>query len=198
MIKLDEKKQEEKKTNTLSIVSLVFGIAGLILIPIISPIAALITGIIALSQIGKNKEQGKGIAVAGVVLGGVGIIFIPLIIIGIIAFFGAIAPMTDLPERCTISQGFTCLDQEFSGQEIFLKIQNNIGQDAENVAITITEAEHGWKKILNAGSLGRGQIIEASFPYGYNTERFRGEITIEYDTGTGIRQKAYGMITAYR
>lgn len=70
------------KTNALSIVSLVTGILGILssclsfflLFPLIcaglfSP-AALITGIIGLNQIKKHGEQGRGMAIAGTIMGG--------------------------------------------------------------------------------------------------------------------------------
>ena len=54
------------KTNTLAIVSLVTSIVGLSLIGII-------TGHISMSQIKKTGEQGRGLAIAGLVIGYVGI-----------------------------------------------------------------------------------------------------------------------------
>jgi hypothetical protein len=71
------------KTNTLAIVSLVASLAGLILWGI-GFIAGVICGHIALSQIKKTGEQGRGMAVAGLIIGYVGIV---LSIIGAIIFF---------------------------------------------------------------------------------------------------------------
>jgi hypothetical protein len=74
------------KTNVLSIVSLVGGILGILslctsLIPVagfvcmglgaLCAIVGLITGFIGLGQIKKNAEKGKGMAIAGLVMGGV-------------------------------------------------------------------------------------------------------------------------------
>ena len=55
------------KTNVLAIISLVTGIVGCCGISVV----ALITGVIALSQItGSNgMQKGKGLAIAGIVLG---------------------------------------------------------------------------------------------------------------------------------
>ena len=64
------------KTNTLAIVSLVTSIVGLSLIGII-------TGHISMSQIKKTGEQGRGLAIAGLVIGYVGI---ALGIIGVMVF----------------------------------------------------------------------------------------------------------------
>lgn len=63
-----------EKYNVLSIISLVTGILGISL-------AAIITGHIGLSQIGRTREKGRGFAIAGLVLGYLGIL------VGIIALF---------------------------------------------------------------------------------------------------------------
>ena len=62
------------RTNTLAIISL---IGAFICVP-----AGLICGIIALSQIKKTGEQGRGLALAGTILSG---LFLLIAIVGIIA-----------------------------------------------------------------------------------------------------------------
>jgi hypothetical protein len=67
------------RTCGLATASLVLGILGLVcLLPIISPILALIFGIIALGQISRScgSIKGQGRAIAGLVLGGVGLLVI--------------------------------------------------------------------------------------------------------------------------
>lgn len=62
-----------KKTNTLAIVSIISGGLGLICFGILGGIVALVTGIIGLRQINADPEHqsGKGIAIAGIVLGAI-------------------------------------------------------------------------------------------------------------------------------
>ena len=55
------------KWNVLSIVTLVLGIIGFAIVPVI-------TGFISLSQIKKTGEQGKVLAVIGLVLGFLGVL----------------------------------------------------------------------------------------------------------------------------
>ncbi len=69
------------KTNTLAIVSLVASIAGIVILWGIGSIAAVICGHISLSQIKKTGEQGRGMALAGLIIGYAGIV---LAIIGVI------------------------------------------------------------------------------------------------------------------
>ena len=56
-------------TNVLAIVSLVTGLLGLSFAPFIGSIAAVITGHIALHQIKATHEQGRGMALAGLIMG---------------------------------------------------------------------------------------------------------------------------------
>jgi hypothetical protein len=69
------------KTNTLAIVSLVASIAGIVILWGIGSIAAVICGHISLNQIKKTGEQGRGMALAGLIIGYAGIV---LAIIGVI------------------------------------------------------------------------------------------------------------------
>lgn len=56
-------------TNVLAIVSLVTGLLGFTFAPFIGSLAAVITGHLALNQIKATHEQGRGMAVAGLILG---------------------------------------------------------------------------------------------------------------------------------
>ena len=57
-----------------AVASLVLGIIGIpAACAVIPPVLALIFGLVAISQIGKNSESGgKGMAIAGIVLGVIG------------------------------------------------------------------------------------------------------------------------------
>ena len=76
-------------TNGLAIVSLVFGVLGWTLLPLIGMILAIVTGHIALGQIRRSNgtETGEGLAIAGLVLGylalAVGFIILLMIAFGI-------------------------------------------------------------------------------------------------------------------
>jgi hypothetical protein len=71
------------RTNGLAAVSLGFGI-GQIILPFFGAIVAIVTGHIAHSQVRRTGERGDGMAIAGLVLGYLGILIpILLIIIGV-------------------------------------------------------------------------------------------------------------------
>jgi hypothetical protein len=59
------------KTNVLAIVSLV---AGILWVFWLGSIVAIICGVIALAQTRARRENGRGIAIAGIILGAVGIV----------------------------------------------------------------------------------------------------------------------------
>ncbi|MFA5271262.1 MAG: DUF4190 domain-containing protein [Candidatus Omnitrophota bacterium] len=74
----------QQKTHGLAITSLVLGC--LFLIPILGvlfSLLAVIFGIIALTVISKNKEtyKGGGLAIGGIILGAVGIIMVPILML---------------------------------------------------------------------------------------------------------------------
>ena len=71
------------KTNTLASVSLVSSLVGVFVIPIIGQIVGIITGHMSLSQIKQTGEGGRGLGLAGVIIGWVSL---GLWILGIIAF----------------------------------------------------------------------------------------------------------------
>ncbi|MFD4420748.1 DUF4190 domain-containing protein [Agromyces sp. NPDC058484] len=85
------------KTNVLAIVSLVASIAGFIIWGI-GFVAGVICGHISLSQIKKTGEQGRGMAVAGLIIGYIGI---ALTILGAIIFFAVFAAILSNPNLTT-------------------------------------------------------------------------------------------------
>ena len=72
--------QPSRPTNTLAIVALVTSLLGI-------GLAGIICGHIALSQIKRSNEQGKGMALAGLIIGYVETAFVALAIVGFIALF---------------------------------------------------------------------------------------------------------------
>lgn len=56
-------------TNGLAVASLILGLAGLFVLPVVAPLLAVIFGHISRGQIRNSGERGGGMAVAGLVLG---------------------------------------------------------------------------------------------------------------------------------
>lgn len=83
----------QPKTNGLAITSLVSSIAAFVVLPFIASIVGVITGHIALKQLRTSGENGRGMALAGVIVGWVGVagglLFILFIVIAIVAGINA-------------------------------------------------------------------------------------------------------------
>jgi hypothetical protein len=82
------------ETNGLAIGSLVTSVAGGLLgipmafvcyIGILIPIVGAVLGIVALSQIKRTNQQGRGLAIAGIVIGAIAAVLLVLLVIGVIA-----------------------------------------------------------------------------------------------------------------
>ncbi len=83
-----------KKDSALAIVSLVCGLVGWTVLPLIGAIAAIITGHLAKKEIRDSAGSlgGNGMAIAGLIMGYVQIGFVLLAIICMLTFFLALMP----------------------------------------------------------------------------------------------------------
>ncbi len=82
-----------RETNTLAIVSLIFGILGWSFLPLVGSVVAIVTGHLARSEIRRAPERplGDGLAVAGLVLGYVALVSALLFVLVLLLFFGGLA-----------------------------------------------------------------------------------------------------------
>lgn len=84
---------EQPKTSTLAVVSLVFGIVCWVALPFIGAIVAIICGHAARREIRTATPgtlQGEGLALAGLILGWAQIVFLILLVLAILLFFGGL------------------------------------------------------------------------------------------------------------
>jgi len=86
--------QAPPKTNTLAVVSLVASLAGLL--TGFGFLVGIICGHISLSQIKKTGEQGHGAALAGTIIGYVGIALSVIVVVVIIVIAAAAATMSSV------------------------------------------------------------------------------------------------------
>lgn len=84
----------EPPTSALAISSLILGIGGFIFLPFLSSIAAVICGHLARNEIRNSQGQIRGgaLALAGLVLGYVGIALVILALIGFFVFLFLVSP----------------------------------------------------------------------------------------------------------
>lgn len=85
------------KTNTLAVISMVASIVGFLwILPFIGSLAGVIMGHISLRQIAASGEKGRGMALAGLIVGYVGLALFVIGIIAIFAFFAFAASQGSL------------------------------------------------------------------------------------------------------
>lgn len=84
-----------KTTSTLAIISLVAGILGWTLLPLLGSVGAIITGHMARGEIRRSAGaiDGDGLAIAGLVLGWGSVIVAILSVLLVVMFFGGIAAL---------------------------------------------------------------------------------------------------------
>ena len=84
-----------KTTSTLAVVSLVAGILGWTLLPLIGSLGAIITGHMARGEIRRSAGaiDGNGYAIAGLVLGWGSVIVSIVGVLLVVMFFGGIAAL---------------------------------------------------------------------------------------------------------
>lgn len=73
----------QNRTNGMALASLICSVAGLVTCAL-SSVVGVILGVVALGQIKKTGEEGRGMALAGVIVGGV---VTALMIVGVILYF---------------------------------------------------------------------------------------------------------------
>ena len=82
-----------RQTSNLAIASLVSGILGWTLLPVLGTVVAIITGHMARAEIRRSNGQvdGDGLAVAGLVLGWISMALVLVVVVVVFAFFGGLA-----------------------------------------------------------------------------------------------------------
>ena len=75
---------QPQKTNGMAIASLILSLAGIVTVGA-AGILGLIFGIVALRQISRTGDAGKGMAIAGIVVGSLMVVFSVFVIVGVIA-----------------------------------------------------------------------------------------------------------------
>lgn len=102
---------------------------------------------IAKTFVVKTKER-KGLYITGLVLGILGIIAIPLLLIfGTIAYFGILSPDKFLPNKCTFQPGFACIGFKVTPANMNVNIVNSLGYDVSNVVLTASNCGNSGNPI---------------------------------------------------
>ncbi len=86
------------QTSATAVISLIFGILAWTVLPLIGAIVAIVTGHVARSEIrhGQGAVAGDGMAIAGLVLGWLQLLFVFLLVAVLLLFFGGLAFLANL------------------------------------------------------------------------------------------------------
>lgn len=68
-------------TNTLAVVALICSLLGVTLLPGLGSVVGIVAGHIALSQVKRSGEGGRGLAIAGLVVGYAGVVIIGVVLL---------------------------------------------------------------------------------------------------------------------
>ena len=106
------------ENRTLAIIALVLAI--------LVPLVGLIIGIVVLAR---SPTEGRGLAIAAVVIGAI-LTLLPLffILLGSIAYFGVVDPSTMMPDRCSFQAGIACNDFSYENGRFDVEITNGLGR----------------------------------------------------------------------
>ena len=77
-------------TNQKALISMILGIVGLTIVPILASIPAVILGHMSRKEIARTGESGGGMATAGLIMGYIGSIGYIIAIVAFVLFFAAI------------------------------------------------------------------------------------------------------------
>lgn len=96
-------------TNALAIAALV---SGIIWICGLGSLLAVVLGIIALAQIKRSRQQGRGLAIAGIVLGALGLLATIAVALSLWAFGNAVEDQQDRYLECVESDDPNCYENQ--------------------------------------------------------------------------------------
>lgn len=139
MAKGKSKKDIKNKSSSLALLSMILGIISIFLglIPVLGwllVLAAIITGIVALSRCLKTGQRGKGKAITGIVLGGI------MLILNILIFYAVVmAAFFALPILGAASVDGTATFSNWLGCDVesgFVVTENRIVEDFTGVSVS--------------------------------------------------------------
>ncbi len=187
------------KTNTLAIVSLILSF--------IFPLIALVLGIVSLSQIKKDNSEGRGLAIAAIIISVIRIILgvMFLILFGSLAYFGASSSYHHT-EKCMMPTGVRCNSHSISSSadRIYLALENRLGHDVIVTSVNATPRLEGTGACETSGITELNNSDEHEFVLDcdnmqYSSGKKRWDIEFEYyyeDSSPAYKKQLHGELLA--
>lgn len=171
-----------QKTNSLAVTAFVVSLVSIVLpfLPIIPPLLGIIFGSAALKQIKKNKDEGRGLAIAGIIMGAVSI-FITLVF-GLLILFVVMAAVNTvdyvIPEvmsnSCYAGNGFSCQSATVNNGLLTVTLQNTEPVAMNDLSLSVLGTCSGQARI---GTLEPGEERTVILPCNQPTLQTQFHIT---------------------
>jgi hypothetical protein len=112
-------------------------------------------------------------------------ILVVLAAIGALAYFGVLSPDRFLPDKCTISGGYSCGEYKVNSSGVYLKIINNQGVDVTSTTVTFNSTSPaGCNGVNTTGVTVNGESVTGTnlMPFACTLTtggKIKGTITID-------------------
>ena len=170
----------------------IWAILAIVFAFVFSPLG-IIFGIVALREIKKNPNlKGRGLAIAGIVIGGI----FTLVIIAaflLLIYFGALSPDKQLP-KCILTSGISCAAFKVTADDITIEIVNNY-DNIDNIIVTASDC--GTSSSPSSLANGAQGIYTINCEPKLSGSRYTGQLEISYRViETQLTRNNFGSIVA--
>ncbi len=134
-------------------------------------------------------------------------ILVVLAAIGALAYFGVLSPDRFLPDKCTVSGGYSCGEYKVNSSGVFLKIINNQGVDVTQTVVNFTSnSPTGCSEINTTGVTVNGDSVTGTALIPFTAAgcsglasggKIKGTITIDsIKSGESVSHRTTGSLQA--
>jgi len=123
-------------------------------------------------------------------------ILVVLAAIAALAYFGVLSPDRFLPEKCTMPQGFACIDFTTTGTGVVFVLQNSLGVDVSALSFAV-DGTGCSVTASGPATLDNGEQGTYTATCSPSSGKFKGTITLTYtNTNTGLSHTKIGELIA--
>ncbi len=183
-----------------------FAIAGLVIgwIPLLGWlvwIAGLVLAIVAIVKC-KTPEDGKGMAIAAVVIMAISILFVPVLMaVGSLAYFGVLSPNKFVPDSFTMTGGLSANEYKAGENKLIFGLVNHMGTEITIERVEVQSAGRGdvtcsvSQTVNQAVANGQSYLFETDQCPGRVGQNFRADVSVTYTKkGEAVSHTATGNL----
>ena len=125
------------------------------------------------------------------------IILVVVIAIGALLYFGFLSPETFSKKHCEITPGLECAEFRATSNELTLIIENNLGQDIFIKRMHDPTGKCSFEEGKTLKNNEKETFVMQNCKYGAKGERLQTEVTVEYQSSTGINHTQDAQIVVF-